>query len=188
MDTLWLHITTGDKAAYEQLYISLYRRFFNYGRKFTEDIPLLEDVLQEILLTVWVQRSRIAEMANPQAYFFTAFRHALFNRLKQAKKITSSANVPEEIDFAIDNFIISKELNDEMKQNLQQALNALTPRQREAIYLRFFEGFSYAEVASTLDITEKATYKIMARALLQLRTTMNLPIVTVLLLLRQLPA
>ncbi|NML22238.1 sigma-70 family RNA polymerase sigma factor [Pseudoflavitalea sp. G-6-1-2] len=187
MEALWTNISTGEISAYEQLYISLYKRFFNYGRKFTADIPMLEDVLQEVLLTVWMQRERIPALQNPHAYYFASFRNALFARLKQAQNMMPVASVSEEIDFSADHFIINKEWNQEMQQNLLRALNSLTPRQREAIYLRFYEGFSYAEVAVALGITEKATYKIMARALLQLRSTMNLPILTVLLLLRQLP-
>ena len=42
------------------------------------------------------------------------------------------------------------------------------------------------EVAEIMDISVKATYKIMSRALLQLKQTLSLPILTILLLLRDL--
>jgi RNA polymerase sigma factor (sigma-70 family) len=67
---------------------------------------------------------------------------------------------------------------------LQQALNTLTPRQREAIFLRFYEELSYEEIAGVLDISTKATYKIVARALLQLKRSLSIPMVSLLLLLR----
>ena len=55
---------------------------------------------------------------------------------------------------------------------LEAALKLLTSRQLEAIFLRFYEGFTYEEVAEMLDITVKATYKIVARALAQLKENM----------------
>ena len=74
-----------------------------------------------------------------------------------------------EPEFSIDHFIMARETGQEMKEKLERSLANLTARQREAIFLRFYEGLSYEEVASVLQITTKATYKIMARALAELR-------------------
>ncbi|MEJ7830747.1 MAG: sigma factor-like helix-turn-helix DNA-binding protein, partial [Segetibacter sp.] len=52
------------------------------------------------------------------------------------------------------------------------ALKALTPHQREAIFLRFYQTLSYEEVAETLNISVKATYKIIARSLSALKESM----------------
>ncbi|MEO8820117.1 MAG: RNA polymerase sigma factor [Ginsengibacter sp.] len=52
-----------------------------------------------------------------------------------------------------------------MKEKLSSALSALTPRQREVLFLRYNEGFSYQEVAEMMGLTTKATYKLMARAI-----------------------
>jgi RNA polymerase sigma factor (sigma-70 family) len=60
-----------------------------------------------------------------------------------------------------------------LRQRLELALRGLTGRQREAIYLRFYEGLSYQEVADLLGISVKATYKMMARALLHLKENMS---------------
>jgi RNA polymerase sigma factor (sigma-70 family) len=44
-------------------------------------------------------------------------------------------------------------------------MDQLTPRQREVIYLRFFEELSYEEIAGMLDISVKGAYKLSYRAL-----------------------
>jgi len=118
----------------------------------------------------------------PQAYFLSAFRNALFKKLQEKKKLYLQAE--PEPEFAIDTFIIQEENDAEIRVKLQNALFQLTSKQREAIYLRFYEGLSYEEVAVILGITVKATYKIMARALLGLKEHLQLVPSVLLLLLR----
>src|ERR1700748_238805 len=41
---VWTRVGSGDQDAYGQLYVFYYRRLYNYGRKMTTDIALLENV------------------------------------------------------------------------------------------------------------------------------------------------
>jgi RNA polymerase sigma factor (sigma-70 family) len=63
---------------------------------------------------------------------------------------------------------------------LKIAFEALTAHQREAIFLRFYQNLSYEEVAEVLNISIKATYKIMARSLSALKEKMFISVVLVL--------
>lgn len=167
------------------MYIAYYPSFFNYGRKFTEDTRLIEDVIQEVLMGVWVNRQKLEHVQSFKSYLFTAFRHALFEKMRRSARVSS--NVPDEPEFGADHFIIQRETDVLTRQQLQEALKKLTPRQREAIFLRFYEDLSYEETARVLGITVKATYKIMARALLELRDMMAISLVALLYLLRNMP-
>jgi RNA polymerase sigma factor (sigma-70 family) len=64
---------------------------------------------------------------------------------------------------------------------VQEGLKALTSRQKEAIFLRFYEGLSFEEVATVLHISVKATYKIMARSLESLRNNITLSLANIIL-------
>ena len=70
--------------------------------------------------------------------------------------------------------MIKKELDNELRIRLKTALASLTDRQREAIFLKFYEGLSYEEVSAIMNISTKATYKIMARALGMLKENFGL--------------
>lgn len=50
---------------------------------------------------------------------------------------------------------------------------SLTARQREAVFLKFHENLSYEEIAEVMDISVKATYKLMAIALSELRDNLS---------------
>ena len=184
---VWEQISGGDQDAYARLYVFYYKQLYNYGRKFTSDAALLEDALQEALLAVWTGRTRLLQVGKPHTYLFSSFRYILYNKLRQANRVRHLEETDAgEPDFGVEQILIRQDIESGVRQRLEQAIRTLTSRQREAIFLRFYEGLSYEEVAEVMDISVKATYKIMSRALLQLKQTLSLPILTILLLLRDL--
>ncbi len=80
-----------------------------------------------------------------------------------------SQSAEEDYEFSSEHVIVSNELNEELQIKLRKAIKTLTGRQLEAIFLMYYEDLSYKEVASILNISVKATYKIMARSLLALK-------------------
>jgi RNA polymerase sigma factor (sigma-70 family) len=171
----WTHITAGDQNAYSEAYLHFYERFYNYGLKFTKEITIVEDAIQEVLLSMWMDRSKIAMLQNPAGYFFTSFRNNLILKIKNQSKQLPLEMAEWEPDFARETILVNQEFDSEIQQKLQSVLDTLTSRQREAIFLRFYEGLPYEDVAQALGISVKATYKIVARGLLQLREKMSLP-------------
>ena len=57
---------------------------------------------------------------------------------------------------------------------MARALELLSPREREAVYLRFFEDVDYAAVAAIMRISESTTRVMVHRALDKLRDHLNL--------------
>ena len=152
----------------------MYRKLYNYGSKFTEKYVILEDVIQETLLLVWNNRSAIRTITYAETYFYTVFRNILLQRLKEQDIHTHKITEVTDLEFNIEQMIIRNEHDLELKMRLEDCVKGLTSRQREVIYLRFYEGFSYEKVATVLGITTKATYKIVARALERLKEIMLL--------------
>lgn len=169
---LWQRTATGDQQAYAAVFRTLYRKLYNYGKKFTGGDEFLEDAIQETLLLVWTKRSSLSSLEYPATYFFSSFRYTLLGKLKRNRPFSGETQ-NDEAEFAADHFILQKETDAEGRLQLAKALGALTSRQREAVFLRFYEGMSYEEVAGSLGITVKATYKLVARALEELRQRLN---------------
>jgi RNA polymerase sigma factor (sigma-70 family) len=180
----WENIAAGDRNTYSEAYLMFYERFYNYGSLLTDDITLVEDSIQEVLLYLWTDREKLRSISNPDGYFYSLFRRALVKKVKSSVRQVALEKGEWEPEFSADSIIIKKEASQELQQKMKAAIDSLTPRQREAIYLRFYEGLSYEEVGTTLDISVKATYKIVARALLNLKDKVSLPSVFILLFLR----
>ena len=180
----WQNIIDGDTEAYASIYTDYFKKLFNYGRKFTTDETLIEDSIQEMFLDIWRKKEKMLEVDSFNSYFFSSFRFILFRKIKNVGKTVQSNEFEDEPEFSSEYLLIKKESDRELQQSLQHALSELTPRQREAVFLRFYEGLSYEEVAAILNISVKATYKIMARSLLTLKEKMMLPLILIILLLR----
>jgi RNA polymerase sigma factor (sigma-70 family) len=163
-----------DIENYRQLYTQYYKKLYNYGKKFTPDITIIEDSIQDIFLDYWKRKDNRFQPEALNSYFFSAFRYSLFKKIGQQKKHVHLAAENEEPEFSIDHFIASRETVLEMQQKIQAALRQLTGRQREALFLRFYEGLSYEEIALIMNVSVKASYKLMARSLLQLKNSISL--------------
>ncbi|TXH60895.1 MAG: sigma-70 family RNA polymerase sigma factor [Bacteroidia bacterium] len=181
---IWKLISLGNEQAFAQAYTFYYKRFYNYGKKFTEDQLLLEDAIQEALFTIWEKRSILLSLEYPASYFYNAFRYILFQKVKRAEKLVLNQHTEFDLEFSAEQILIKKETDQVLNDKLKEALQELTSKQKEAIFLRFYEGLSYDEVATILNISTKATYKIMARALDKLKETMMISSSGILFLLR----
>jgi RNA polymerase sigma factor (sigma-70 family) len=178
----WQNIETGDQNAYSEVYIFYYKRLYNYGRKFTPDTAMIEDAINDVFTMVWKNRQRLSAINSPQSYLFSSFRNSLFKKLslQQKKFVHSISGEPEEIEFSIESIIIERETDDHLRERIEKALITLTSRQREAIFLRFYEGVPYSEIATIMNVSVKASYKIMARALAELKDVLGISLVTLL--------
>ena len=182
----WANIETGDIKAYSEAYVFYYKKLYNYGRKFTQDITVIEDAISEVFIMIWTNRQKLSAINSPHSYIFSSFRNNIFKKLKAAKTIRSLESAGEnEIEFSIDTILISREVDAAQKLSIEKALTRITTRQKEAIFLRFYEGLSYEEIAGIMNISVKASYKIMARALKDLKNILGISLLTLLTLLNR---
>ena len=55
------------------------------------------------------------------------------------------------------------------KEVLLAALDELSPRQREIIYLRFYQNLSYEEIADIMDLNYQTSRNLLYKAIRSLR-------------------
>jgi RNA polymerase sigma factor (sigma-70 family) len=160
---------------YRNLYTRYYPKLYNYGRKFTTDVTLIEDSIQDIFLDYWKRKDIHDQPTAINSYLFSAFRYSLFKKINRERRLIALSGNNDDPDFSADHFISQPNAAPDMERQIQAALRQLTARQREALFLRFYEGLSYEEIAVVMSLSVKASYKLMARALLQLKHTLSLP-------------
>ncbi|RYG43688.1 MAG: sigma-70 family RNA polymerase sigma factor, partial [Chitinophagaceae bacterium] len=163
---IWDACKAGNKNAYSVIYTAWYPRLFNYGKKFTDDLQLIEDSIQEIFTRFWFQKQKLKSVHELQGYLLVSFRNQLLKSLQKAKSTKYSGTQLEtqyfELEISVDQVMINADHMYEQKVNLRQALEKLTAHQKEAIFLKFYENLSYEEIANVFGISTKATYKLVA--------------------------
>ncbi|GAB3329308.1 sigma-70 family RNA polymerase sigma factor [Larkinella ripae] len=167
----WQAIRMGDKAALGALATRHYRPLFHYCTRFTTNHALIEDCLQDLFLDLWEKKSTLTAVRSVKAYLFTAIRHNMLHRVRRDHLFTTleETNESEDPVFNPENRLLTHEYEQTQNDLLKQSLDRLPRRQREAIYLRYYEELSYEEIASVMGLTRQVVANYLQHALETLR-------------------
>jgi RNA polymerase sigma factor (sigma-70 family) len=92
----------------------------------------------------------------------------LFRKLETRSRFTGladDAGDPLGFEVSFDQVLIATEEEEELQTKIKAVVGTLPPRQQEIVFLRFYEGFSYPEIADIMDLTVASTYKLLYKAL-----------------------
>ncbi|RYC69973.1 RNA polymerase sigma factor [Spirosoma sordidisoli] len=170
-DALWEKLRTGDKQALGLLAERHYRALFHYGTKLTTNHALIQDCIQDLFLTVWEKQQTIPALHSVKAYLFVSLRN---NVLRQVKQNGTSTDVDSDLvatDWLAnpETLYVQAEHEQSLHESLRQALERLPKRQREAIYLRYYENLSYEEIATAMGLSRQVVANYLQHALHNLR-------------------
>ena len=164
---LWNSFVQGNDKSLETIYRRYFDELYSYGNKWLKNSSLTEDSIQDLFIKLMRSRSNLSNPVSIKFYLFRSFRSIVLDKIKKNK--TSFIDDPKEhfflIDLSPEQKMIDKEDAILIKRKLAIAIENLTPRQREAIFLKFTEGFSYQQISEMMELTTKGTYKLMARAI-----------------------
>ena len=161
-------IRQGDVASFEALFHAYCQDLIRFACRFTRDTPVAEDIVQEVFLRVWRDRSRLAPAANVKAYLYAAVRNESLNYLRHAEVEARSA--PELALAARPVKTPEDERSAKAAAASVYAAVARLPERRRLIFrMNRFDHLTYAEIAQVLEISIKTVETQMGRALAFLR-------------------
>lgn len=152
---IWNLIVASDLEALSYVYKKYYSNLYNFGLKCSRDHQLTEDCIQDLFIKLWDKRSSIAIRYTIKSYLMTSLRRMVLDKLAVIRKEIFKANeLPDghEPGLSVQDLLIQKEMNEDQKKKLDQSLNLLTKKQKEIVYLRFYQEMSYDEIAEMLNI------------------------------------
>lgn len=156
----WESLRDGNQSALRCLYIAYYKRFIQFGMKYTQDHDLLKDSINNTFLYLWEKHESLSPVSYVSAYLYRSFQRQLFKDLKSKSK-NQAYNTLEELPELSEekelHFIRSQEENRRIEQ-LKKAIKRLPQRQRELIFLRYFEELSYDEIMERTQLTKRSIY------------------------------
>jgi RNA polymerase sigma factor (sigma-70 family) len=182
--TLWSQFCSGDEEALVVLFKRYYRKLVHYGLKFTPNQPLIEDAIQDLIIYLWLHRHRLSPTPSPTFYVLKAFRHQLFRALKPYAGEDELALDDDQMpfEFSTEISLIESEMAQHTQAKVKLMLDQLPARQKEVVYLRYFQGLRPEEIANLLAIKPQSVSNILQRALLSLRQHWPLIPITMLIL------
>jgi RNA polymerase sigma factor (sigma-70 family) len=182
----WDSFKKGDWDAYTALYNEHFSLLNNYGYKFTRDISLIEDSVHDLFVRLWATRQNLGNPVSVRNYLFKSLRHILLRKIQKTARFSERLHEDYyqfEVSFAQHPPAAMEDK--ELQQQVRCIIDSLPARQQEIIYLRFYEGLSYDEIADIMSISVNSTYKLLYKALHNLQATMGSSLVVSLLYLHQ---
>ena len=167
-------ISRGDRDALSSLFNEYYAYLYNYGMKLIHgDDEIVKDCIQDVFLSIWINKEKVAGVKSIKSYLFSALRFTIYDELEKTKTRAARENLYyEEIDsnlYDIEQLMIHFEIETEMKNRVTQSLKKLSKRKKEAIYLRFYHGFSNEEIADIMNINTQSVYNLISESITQLQ-------------------
>lgn len=171
----WEKFVNGDEAAFEQLFKTYYQPMYGYGIKIGGQPDLVRDSIQELFRNIWERRSELNHIESPNVYLFVSFRRKILKSISNNRKSGNLDEVDdsEVICFGKEELIIKNEVKVQRKEKLQKALNKLSRRQKEVIYLHYYNGMSYGEIEQILSINRQSVRNHIYRAMETLRSLLD---------------
>jgi RNA polymerase sigma-70 factor (ECF subfamily) len=180
---LWNQFRNGDTESFVSIFKKYYNDLFNYGCKITADDTIVEDCIQDLFVDLWRTGGK-AEIISLKAYFFRAFKFKLIKAISKENKTTSFVpglheNDPMGIGFEISKemLLINNQADKELSQKVFAAIEELSSRQKEIIYLKFHQNLGYEEVSEIMNINYQAARNLVYQAIKVLKKIITVQII-----------
>jgi len=166
---LWKQYQLGDEQAFAQLFRRLYPSLVQFGAKITLRTDLLEDCIQELFTELWQNKSR-TEVQSVKAYLLKSLKYKLLRALTR-KSMLNVDDVTNDYVFELshESLLITQEENKAQSDKLMKAFAQLSHRQKEIIYLRFYQELNYEEISEIMSINYQVSRNLLYQAIKALK-------------------
>lgn len=165
---LWREMLGGDVTAYELLINRTYDLLFQYGTKFNSDRELIKDCIQDIFLGIWEKRHALNADIPPRPYLLASLRrrlHRLASRLRMdCMDYYTESGIVFDLEFNVEYQLIASENDRMLSLQMSEMLNELPKRQKEAVFLRFYNDIERDEIAMVMDIQPQSVSNLLQEA------------------------
>lgn len=170
---LWNRFRQGDEQAFGDLYQRYVRVLYSYGLKIVRDSEAVEDAIQDMFIDLWRTRTELAEAQSVRFYLFRSLRRKIHRSLRPENQFHEPFDDNDDqwqpLLASIESDIITAEIASLQTAQILQWLARLPIRQHEAIILRYYQNFSYADMATIMAISEQGARNLVQKSLQTLR-------------------
>ena len=186
--SLWNAFRAGDEQAFATIFVEQYDALYNYGMKLVNDEELVRDSMQELFQKLWERRASLEAVEVIKPYLFKVLRNRISDNLKMASRRSARQQAYHEeeafeIIYSPEDFLIAEQFSSDQSARLLAVLNQLPRRQREVLYLKYFDGLSYEKISEVMNLTAQSVRNLVYRAISTLKELLLLLVF----LLHQLP-
>ena len=174
-------IAAGSSKAFRALYSQWEPTLSSFIFQVTRSKVITAEIVQDVFLKIWMTRESLVEVKDFKAYLFVISKNRAINALKKSladleriKKYASEVpfnEQPVEDDDAQLHFSL-----------IDEAIDQLSPRQKEIFLLHRHERYSYREIAEQLGIGKESVKTHLSLAIKSIKNHIETKITLIILL------
>lgn len=165
---VWSAFQVGEERAFQYIYATYYNDLFNYCYGILKNRTSAEDCLQDFFVHLWKKRERIKPKTTVKVLLVGILRNFTLDFLRKDKCRNKHNN-----QFSLENKFPTHSVEQDIIQNeitlykqrvVAKLIETLSPQQREALFLRYYENMDISEIAEVMGLSYAATAKHLSRA------------------------
>ncbi|WP_245527739.1 ECF RNA polymerase sigma factor SigK [Aeromicrobium marinum] len=174
LDDLLVQVARGDENAFAALYDALSSSVFGLARRVVRNPARAEEVSQEVFMQVWQTAGRFdPARGKAKSWVLTLAHRRAVDAVRHDQAATDRENAYDwsagpDHDQVTDQVMVKFE-----HEQVRRCMQSLTDLQREAVNLAYFQGYTYAEVATLLEANPATVKTRMRDGLVRLRDCMG---------------
>jgi RNA polymerase sigma-70 factor (ECF subfamily) len=159
--------------AFDAVYERLYRRLVLFAQNLVADPAEAKDIVSDAFVKFWTQQKTFTDLGHIEGFFYTTIKNSAIDYLRKNKtRIKVEGDLMKSSKLS-ENTIEHKYQEAEIIQRLYERINELPERQQQVFKLTYLEGYSRAEVAQMLDISENTVRNTNAMAMKSLKMALG---------------
>lgn len=173
---VWQDFLQHGEKAFSALYEAFFDRLYIYGCNIVHDETYVKDAIQEIFLKLLQRDRETLDIQNISSYLFVALRnylrkelYARENKRRHQERFLEGQPLTEETAALDLNF----QGEGSFVEIVKKEVNNLPARQREILFLRFFEGLDYKEISQIMSVNHQVVRNYAYRGMKKLRKNME---------------
>ena len=150
---LILHLKKGNADAYAYLVDTYNHKLCLYANSLVNDIPISEDIVQNVFIKVWERRDNLKENLSIKSYLYKSVYNACINEYKKNQTVTALEKKHiEELDRIVEDK--DEATLEKLIGLVKEAIQELPPKCKEIFLLSKKEGLTNIEISEYLNISK----------------------------------
>lgn len=181
----WQAFKRADRVAYEEIYRSNFNDLKQYGLSICHNHEYVLDAIHTLFLDLWIHKEQLGDTDNIRFYLLKGLRRVITQQLAKQRRRCAAA-LPHDIsELPYETTLIEAQAQEETAQKIRNALHQLSPRQREIVFLKFYENMTSEEIATLTSLKVRTVYNTIYQALESMRRLIGQEVGLVFLLILQ---
>lgn len=172
-ELLFLQVAEGDEIAFRGLFNIYIQRLSAFVFKLTKSDSTTTELVQDIFVKLWVNRSKLRDVENHQAYLFSIASNCTMDHLR---KVAANARMKTRLwqQMAVsENNTEESLIAKESEELINAAVVQLSPQKQKIFTLSRNEGLNHEQIAHHLQLSKSTVKNHIVETLRHIRSYLH---------------